>query len=207
LTSRVVLGGSDERLFKLIRDGVPGAGMPPQQISDEQVWQVAAYLQSLVRPGMQAPVAGDARRGEGIFDSASCRSCHMIEGMGGFLGPDLSDAALRLTADEMRRAVVDPSAEARDGFRALTLVTSRGERVTGLLRNESNFSIQVQRRDGSYFSASRDALPAMEFEPASLMPSDYSRCLSPEELQDLLAYLDQRRAPGRSAAVWLVKPH
>lgn len=207
-TSRTVSRGTDQRLFEIIKRGVPGSGMPPQpSLSDAQVWQLAAYLQSLGRPGRQAPVAGDARRGTRIFDEAGCRRCHMIQGSGGFLGPDLSDIATRLTTDELRRAIVSPAAEVRDGFRPVVVVTATGQRITGLLKNDSNFSMEILRTDGTYFTHSRALLRQLSAAPATLMPSDYQRTLTPEDLQSLLAFLDGQRAEGRAANSWLVKAH
>ena len=207
-TSRTVLRGTDQRLFEIIKRGVPGSGMPPQPtLSDEQVWQLAAYLQSLGRPGRQAPVAGDPRRGARFFDDTGCRRCHMIQGSGGFLGPDLSDVAARLTTEELRHAIVNPAADVRDGFRPVTAVTPAGERVTGLLKNESNFSMEILRADGTYFTGSRASLREFALAEATLMPQDYQRKLTSDDLQDLLAFLDGQRSEGRAANSWLVKAH
>lgn len=206
--SRIVRRASDQRLFEIIQRGVPGSGMPPQpSLSDTQVWQLAAYLQSLGRPGRQAPVPGDPRRGGSLFDQAGCRRCHMIQGAGGFLGPDLSDAALRFTTEDLRRSIVDPAATVPDGFRPVTVITGNGERITGLLKNDSNFTLEILREDGAYFSAPRSSVREAPAPQATLMPSDYQRRLAAADLQDLLAFLDQQRAEGRAASFWLVKAH
>ena len=207
-TSRIVLRGDDQRLFDVIKEGVPGGGMPPQpQLTDEQIWQIAAYLQSLARPGRQAPVPGDAQRGLRLFEANGCRGCHMIQGAGGFLGPDLSDAGARLTTAQLRSSILDPAAEALDGFRPVTVITAKGQRITGLRKNDSNFSIEILRADGAYFTADREGLRETPTEQRTLMPLDYGNRLAPEELQDLLAFLDRQRAEGRSAGAWLVKAH
>jgi putative heme-binding domain-containing protein len=206
--SRVVSQGSDQRLFEIIKAGIPGSGMPPQPaLTDEQVWRIVTYLQSLAKPGRQAPVAGDAQRGLRLFDENGCRHCHMIQGSGGFLGPDLSDAGTRLTSEQLRRSIVDPAAEVRDGFRPVTVVMSTGQRITGLRKNDSNFSIELLRTDGAYFTAERDQVRELPVEQTTFMPADYGRKLAPEDLQDLLAFLDQQRTEGRSAGFWLVKAH
>lgn len=206
--SRMLLSGPDQRLFEVIKTGIPGSGMPPQAaLSDKQVWQIAAYLQSLARPGRQMPVAGDARRGSRLFDENGCRHCHMVQGSGGFLGPDLSDVALRLTTSQLRRSILEPASDVRDGFQPMTVVTSNGQRITGLRKNDSNFSLQILRADGTYFTAPRDGLREMPTERLTLMPVNYRSKLSAEDLQDLLAFLDRQRTEGRSAGFWLVKAH
>jgi alcohol dehydrogenase (cytochrome c) len=44
-------GRDDGDLFHTIREGVPGSQMPPfRQLSDEQLWQLVAYIRSLAAP-------------------------------------------------------------------------------------------------------------------------------------------------------------
>lgn len=51
---------------------------------------VAAVLASVCSsPGPQ----GDAARGETRFAEVGCNGCHMVEGVGGMIGPDLSGIA------------------------------------------------------------------------------------------------------------------
>lgn len=207
-TSRLVLRSDDQKLFETIRNGVPGSGMPPQPgLQDVQVWQIAAYLQSLARPGRQAPVAGDAPRGLQVFHSQGCSNCHMIQGAGGFLGPDLSDVAARLTTGQLRSSILAPAEEVRDGFKPVTVVTATGQRISGLRKNDSIFTIEILRADGTYFLAPRDGLREFPPQQSTLMPADYGKRLTAEQLQNLLAFLDRQRAEGRSAASWLVKAH
>jgi putative heme-binding domain-containing protein len=131
----------------------------------------------------------------------------MIQGSGGFLGPDLSDAALRLTTSQLRRSILEPASEVREGFQPLTVITANGQRITGLLKNASNFTLQILRPDGAYFTAPRDGLREVPTESLTLMPVNYRSKLSDQDLQDLLAFLDQQRTEGRAAAFWIVKSH
>src|SRR5579871_4453314 len=86
----LVTTGPAKGLFNTIRNGVPGTEMPPFALPDGQIGQIVAYLYSVARPGMGAPVAGDPAAGRQVFEQAGCAGCHMIAGKGGFLGPDLS---------------------------------------------------------------------------------------------------------------------
>ncbi len=47
-------------------------------------------------PGSTVPLSTVAREGETIFREHDCQGCHQIFGMGGFLGPDLTNAARRV---------------------------------------------------------------------------------------------------------------
>src|SRR5947199_7618169 len=82
-------GGSDAELAATISAGVPGTAMPPNKLTEEEIWQIIAYLRTLQQPVM--PPTGDARRGETLFFGATrCSSCHIVNGRGGRVGPELS---------------------------------------------------------------------------------------------------------------------
>src|SRR5690349_12900037 len=89
-------GNSDADLFRTINEGVPGTAMPPngatQQgvgMTEEEIWQVIAYIRS-VEVKSSAAAEGDAEHGKTLFyGTAACSTCHMVEGKGGRLGPDL----------------------------------------------------------------------------------------------------------------------
>lgn len=48
------------------------------------------------RPGSTHAITAQARQGQALFRSHGCQSCHALFGMGGFLGPDLTNAAARV---------------------------------------------------------------------------------------------------------------
>ena len=70
------------------------------------------------------------------------------------------------------------------------LVTMRdGRQLTGIARNEDNFSLQLQSLDGTFHLFSKGDLEHFEYLPESLMPSDYGSLLGATELDDLVSYL------------------
>src|SRR5207244_12396211 len=59
-------GGSDDRMFAIVRRGVPGTemiGADPQRVFDKDIWQTIAYLRTLGTVTAAAPT-GDAANGE-----------------------------------------------------------------------------------------------------------------------------------------------
>ena len=58
-----------------------------------QTWMVYADP-----AGRVTPLSAEAARGREIWHIENCQSCHQLYGFGGFLGPDLTNAAERLTA-------------------------------------------------------------------------------------------------------------
>src|SRR6267142_1227813 len=79
LTGIWAAGYADDKVFDIVRRGVPGTEMTPadpQRVPDKEIWQVLAYLRTLsaVPP---AVASGDAVNGERVFRS-NCSSCHMV---------------------------------------------------------------------------------------------------------------------------------
>ena len=92
--NRRVRGKSIEQLRDVIEHGIPAGGMPALDLPREQLDAVAGYVRSLNSAAADNPVAGDRAAGERIFfGSGRCSSCHMMNGRGSALGPDLSNVA------------------------------------------------------------------------------------------------------------------
>jgi hypothetical protein len=95
-------------------------------MTDPEIWQIITYIRS---QEVKAPAmaAGSARYGKDLFyGDANCSLCHMIEGKGGRLGPDLSGVGGSRTDD----ALVDWAA----GQFSPLAVGRRRRRDTALLR-------------------------------------------------------------------------
>ena len=192
--SRSVARGADLALYRLIVQGIPGTEMPSQgDLEEDQVWQVVSYLHSLARPGLQAPVPGDAEAGRDVFLTVGCSGCHTVDGEGGFWGPSLDSIAARKTSEDIRRDVLEPNLAVREGYRVVSARAAEGGIVQGILKNSDTFSVQILRRDGTYSLLDRAAISEFTVSAGSAMPSDYGRTLTDRQLQDLLAFLDRQR--------------
>ena len=194
--SRTVVSGPDAQLFDIIYSGIPGTEMPPQaDLEPNQVWRIVAYLHNLARPGLQPPVPGNSAAGRDIFRSAGCAQCHRVEGEGGFLGPALDSIGARKTSAEIRQGVLEPSAAIAEGYVSAVAVLHSGERVEGLLKNEDTFSVQLLTRGGAFRLLARKDIRELLTGAESPMPAGAAARLSPDQLQNLLAFLDRRREP------------
>lgn len=181
---------ADNDLLRIIRNGIPSAGMPAfrSAFTGQQLSAVLNYLRSLQGHKHVASVQGDAAKGRALFfGSARCSQCHMVNGQGGFLGADLSGYGKTHAAAEIRAAILNPGNSART-----TVVTTRnGAKFTGVLRNEDNFSLQLQTPDGAFHFFDKSSLTRIERNAAPLMPGDYGQRLSKNELDDLVTYLSR----------------
>jgi putative heme-binding domain-containing protein len=194
-------GSTDAEIFRTISQGVPGTEMPANAFEDSEISAIVAYLRSL-QPPAHIAVTGDPVKGSKTFNSAGCATCHMVNGSGGRLGPDLSRVgAARSVAyliDSIRNPDKDLSAGMSDPnnhygvslvYDKVTVVTASGERITGVAKNEDTFSVQLMTpREDLQFFLKKD-LREVSHERKSLMPPYPENTLSKTELQDLVAYL------------------
>lgn len=182
---------SDAQISSIISDGVPGTGMPAfRDLKAQQIRAVVGYLRMLQGRFEARTLPGDATRGKGIFfGKGECSTCHTISGEGGFLGPDLSAYGSTMSAKAVRDEIVRPERIAPIGYRSAVLTTRDGERQEGVIRNEDNFSVQLQTRDGNFHFFQKSDVQTVEPLGHSLMPTDYGQRLSPDELNDLVSFL------------------
>jgi putative heme-binding domain-containing protein len=194
LTRVWLAGGSDERVFGIIRNGVAGSIMPPSVAPDTELWAIVAYLRSISTvPPFAA--SGDAARGSQIF-TAQCAECHRVGAVGGTLGPELTRIAEMRSREAVELAMRDPNASVAPGFRAVTLVTRRGERVEGVAKNEDAFSIQVATLDERLRAFRKSELAELTRETESLMPVFGPERLSATDFADVVAFLGTLRSPA-----------
>lgn len=182
---------TDAQLSEVISNGVPGTGMPAfRSLSSSQLRTLVSYLRSLQGKSDTRTVAGDPKHGKEIFfGKGGCSSCHAISGAGGFLGPDLSGYGNTSSPASIRDEVTRERRIPRPGYRSVVVTTSKGEHLEGLIRNEDNFSLQFQSKDGSFHFFQKSDLRNIDRQESSLMPSDYGDRLSATELDDLISYL------------------
>jgi len=196
LRERIFWHPADEdMLYSVIRKGVPGGGMPAASLTEDQVWQVVAFLRSLTAPAIEAVVPGSPAEGESVFwGSAGCGSCHSIRGKGGKLGPDLTNAGAMRPLSQLRQDILDPGAGGFAGYRPVTVVLRSGVKLEGVARNFTDYSLQLQDTNGNLRLLSMTDVREVNFAKGSSMPNDYGKRLTPKQLDDLLAYLSRQSA-------------
>jgi putative heme-binding domain-containing protein len=183
---------SDEAVFNAIRNGLPGTDMPPTKLSDEDTWNLVAWVKAQTGPAGANPVAGDVEAGSQVFwgKKAGCSECHSIRGQGGRIAPDLTNLGATHPLALIREAILEPSKGLYLlGSEAVTVTLKSGQKVEGIARNRNNYSLQVVDRSGSLHLISMADVTQLEISARSAMPDDYGKRLSKQELENLLAFL------------------
>lgn len=185
---------NDAALVTIVRNGIPGSEMPSFAIAltDHMAWQTAAYVRSLGRTAAR-PAPGDARRGSGIFESAGCGSCHVVNGRGGTLGPELTSVGAIRGATHLRESIINPEAAHPPGYLVVRAVTTAGTAIRGIRVNEDVFWVHVRDAGGTVHALEKSALTSLDREPAGTLMPSYTSRFSASELDDVVAYLTTLR--------------
>jgi putative heme-binding domain-containing protein len=200
-------GNSDADLFRTINEGVPGTAMPPngatQQgvgMTENEIWQVITYIRRVQVRAPAQPMGNAAHGKELFFGNATCSTCHMIQGKGGRLGPDLSTTGSARSTDYLVESVRSPSKRLAQGiseamkefsqeYETVKVETAEGQKFMGVVLNEDQFTLQMMDTRENLHLFEKDKLKSFEKTRESLMPAYDQKTLSDKDLQDIVAYL------------------
>jgi cytochrome c oxidase cbb3-type subunit III len=200
-------GNSDAEMFHNIHDGIPGTAMPAATnggigvgMSDEEIWQVVTYLRSAEVKAPAKPEGNAARGKELFYGTAGCSTCHMMEGKGGRLGPDLTSVGGSRSTEYLVESLRNPSRRLAQGifeamkefpqeYESVSVVTVDGTKLSGVVLNEDQFTLQMLDTREQLHLFEKDKLRSFEKRRESAMPAYDQKTLSDKDLQDLIAYL------------------
>ena len=192
-TGRFQRAQTDVELYRVIRDGVPGTAMigTGADTSEQELWQLVTYLRSLNVAADTPP--GSPATGREIFAGAGgCTACHMVNGDGRRLGPDLSSIGDQRDPDELRTALVEPDAEVDPRWWTMR-ATRNGQTYEGLRMGEDTFGFRIMDENEILRSFSKYGDWEWERIRTSTMPG-YADRLSMQELEHVVAYLFSLRS-------------
>lgn len=174
----------------IIRSGRPDKGMPGFPLSDAQIGDIAAFLQSRVLAALhsssvggdyplQKLLTGNAAAGKAFFEGAGgCTGCHSATG-------DLAGIGGKYPPIVLQSRILYPS-----GARSTVTVTpTSGKQISGLLVQIDEFNVALRDDAGWYHSWPRREVQAKVDDPL-----DTHRKLlyvyTDANVHDLFAYLE-----------------
>ncbi|QDV59087.1 PVC-type heme-binding CxxCH protein [Rosistilla oblonga] len=135
---------------------------------------------------------GDAERGKQIFQTnlrAQCSRCHRIGKRGSNIGPELTKIGKQRDLNHLLRAVVAPSADIEPKYFTQVVLLLSGQAVKGSIKSENDDETIVIDSSGKEIKISSDEIEEIIDQKVSLMP-DMTEALSPQEVRDLVAFLN-----------------
>lgn len=134
---------------------------------------------------------GDAKNGRLVFNTTgTCHKCHVVNKIGRHLGPDLSEVGRKLSRQAMLESVLFPSAGISHNYDAWTLLLVNGTTMTGLIASETDDEIVLIDNEAVRHTVATDDIDEKIRQSVSLMPADLQKIMTPQELVDVVAYLE-----------------
>ncbi len=139
--------------------------------------------------GLIAEKKGDAKKGQQVF-ALACAACHRYKGKGGNIGPNL-DAYQLNNPGFLIPAVVDPSLGIREEYAGFNVTTKDDQLLTGFIAQNAPQFIVLRDLAQNSITLPRNEIKDLQAMPVSLMPEGLLDTLTPQQVQDLFAFLMQ----------------
>jgi len=195
LTRSKLVGDDAEgsMIAPVVRSGRADKGMPPFNVSNEEMSSLVAFLHSQ-RTKMETQVGGrrgvdvadlqtgDAEAGKRYFNgSGTCSSCHSPAG-------DLAGIASRFRGLELEQRMLYPE-NARS---KITVKLPDGQTVAGMLAYRDEFTVALRDAAGKYHSWSADGVKYTIDAPAEAHVDLFGK-YTDADIHNLMAYLQTLR--------------
>ncbi len=133
---------------------------------------------------------GDIAAGKTLFAKTelSCVRCHQVAGVGGEVGPDLTEIGKTKDNRYLLESIVNPDAKIADNFGTVVILTEDDQIISGILKKETPSKIELINAEGEKIEI--DPIDVVHRkEGKSAMPVDLLKSMTRRELRDLVAYL------------------
>lgn len=191
---------------------------PPIVLSREKILAVIAYLQTLggeadvnaimkfkdkipeaskkkVKPWV-APMMVDAKEGEKVFFDetrpVTCGKCHVVNGRGKKVGPELTGIGAIQTAEYFLESVLKPSAKIVKGYETMYVITTDGIPYNGLIKSETEEEIVLLKEESGEMeevTIAKSDIQEMKKQEVSIMPGNIGELLSVRDFYGIVSFL------------------
>ena len=200
----------------LLRTGRPDKGMPKQDLTEQQITDIGAWLRVQVYgAAFRATysylniVVGDPKKGEAYFNGAGkCSTCHSVTndlaGIGGKYDPPTLQSrwvsggaggrggrgrgGVTLSASGTTADITPP--EITKSTTTVTVTLASGESFTGVPVSITDFVVAFRDMSGAYHSYTREGdFPKVEIHNPLKAHGDILKTLTDDDMHNVTAYL------------------
>ena len=134
---------------------------------------------------------GNPAHGREIFESqtAACSACHVVNGKGADVGPQLSEIGAKLGKDAFYQAILDPSSGISFGFEAWNIQLKNEDELFGLITSETPDELTVKSQTGVLTRLKKTDIAKRQKLATSLMPTGLQLTMTTQDLVDLVEFL------------------
>jgi putative heme-binding domain-containing protein len=137
---------------------------------------------------------GDPQAGRRVFFRAAggrCSVCHVYDGRGGNVGPELTTIRRRADRRWLLETILDPNRDVAPRFAAMTVVTADGRTFTGqAMPGPGDDAMEtLMQTDGTPITFPIGDIVERHYSNRTIMPEGLGEVLGADELRDLIAFL------------------
>ncbi|MGL4462363.1 MAG: PVC-type heme-binding CxxCH protein, partial [Planctomycetia bacterium] len=152
-------------------------------------------------------LAGDVERGRAVFArnrSDACIRCHRVQGVGQWVGPDLSSIGTKYGRPELLYHTLNPSGAIGYNYVPSAVALTDGRVLTGLVTSEAADRIVLKTAAGERIVIPTAEIEARRAQNKSIMPENLADAMSAQDLADLVQYLLTLRQPVSTVGEYYV---
>lgn len=149
-------------------------------------------LGTSIKPEEILALKGDSARGEEIFrrsSAAQCKNCHVVQGVGGSVGPDLSMIGRKYERAALLETIMNPSKAISHEYKPFMVETVNGQVFVGFVVEKNDKQLVLKDIKGNLIRVPADEIEQLAEQQKSLMPELVLQEVSAQDASDLLAYL------------------
>jgi putative membrane-bound dehydrogenase-like protein len=130
---------------------------------------------------------GDAKKGLVVYDRI-CGQCHVMHGRGYEVGPNITSNG-RGSFEQLIVSVFDPSLVIGEAYKSITVLTTDGLVMTGLLVEKTDQRVVLKLQGNKLETISIEDIDEIKQNEKSLMPEGIEEQMTRQEMADLFALL------------------
>ena len=155
-------------------------------IGDEEYSNRKAVLDEWL---VKLPKEGATAKGREVFERL-CAQCHLAGGLGKNVGPDLTSISHRSVEDILYN-ILDPNMAINPVYAHYQVETKGGDLLAGILMSESPEAVTILQANEIKAAVPRAEIATMRSTGTSLMPEGLEAGVTPQEMRDLIAFLQE----------------
>ena len=138
---------------------------------------------------------GDVSKGRALYLKTGCYACHggIVDRKITIFGPPLNGVTLRLKRTELADAIVYPSKQVVERFKASLLITTSGNQYNGFITEQTDDFVSITDLQNKITRLPKSEVESIRLQETSLMPAKLLNSLSDQQVRDLLAFLKSLR--------------
>ena len=131
------------------------------------------------------------KRGKALYTEL-CSKCHLMNGRGGAIGPDLTSVGNKYSSTDLLRELIEPSTVISDQYETSLLMLKNGTVVRGRIVSEDKETVRIMTDPANpdrIDSVKISDISRRKVSPVSMMPTGLLTTLKRNDIFDLMMFV------------------